>query len=47
MLPKEKESDNNCDTDLNEILLNIMPNIWSRQVYLKGFDCETITKTNL
>ena len=28
---------------LNEILLNIVPNRWSRQAYVKGFDCEYIT----
>ena len=30
-------------TDLNEILLKSMPNSWSKQAYLQGFDCETIT----
>ena len=25
-------------TKLNEILLKIMPNIWSKQVYVQGFD---------
>ena len=27
-------------TELNEILLNSMPNIWSKQAYLQGFDCS-------
>ena len=29
-------------TKLNEILLNSMPKIWSKQAYVQGFDCETI-----
>ena len=30
-------------TELNEILLNSIPNIWSKQAYVKGFDFESIT----
>ena len=30
-------------TKLNEILLNIMPNSWSKQAYVQGFDFESIT----
>ena len=30
-------------TELNEILLNSMPKIWSKQAYVQGFDCETIS----
>ena len=30
-------------TKLNEILLNIMSNRWSKQAYLQGFGCESIT----
>ena len=30
-------------TELNEILLNSMPNRWSKQAYVQGFDCETIS----
>ena len=30
-------------TDLNEILLNSMPNSCSKQAYVQGFDCESIT----
>ena len=29
-------------TELNGILLNIMPNILSKQEYVQGFDCESI-----
>ena len=29
-------------TELDEILLNIMPNSWSKQAYVKGFYCESI-----
>ena len=31
------------DTGLNEILLNSMPNGCSKQKYVHGFYCETIT----
>ena len=27
-------------TELNEIILNIMTNSWSKQAYVQGFDCE-------
>ena len=30
-------------TELNEVLLNSMTNIWSKQVYVQGFECEYIT----
>ena len=30
-------------TKLNEILLNSMPNRWSKQAYVQGFDLESIT----
>ena len=30
-------------TKLNEILLNSIPNIWSKQAYVKGFGFESIT----
>ena len=30
-------------TGLNEILLNSMPNIWSKKTYVQGFYCETIS----
>ena len=29
--------------DLDGIFLNSMPNIWSKQSYVQGFDCEYIT----
>ena len=29
--------------DLKEILLNSMPNSWSKQAYIQVFDCESIT----
>ena len=35
--------DNIGVTELNEILLNGMPNIWSNQAYVQGFDCESIS----
>ena len=28
--------------ELNEILLNSIPNIWSRQEYVQIFDCDYI-----
>ena len=42
VFPGETPSDNICKTELNGILLNIMPNICIRQAYVQGFDCETI-----
>ena len=30
-------------TKLNGILLNSMPNSWSKQAYVKGFDWKSIT----
>ena len=30
-------------TKLNEILIKIMPNSWSKQAYVQGFDCGSIT----
>ena len=47
VFPGAKASDKTCETELNEILLNIMPNIWNRQAYVQGFDCETITKKSI
>ena len=32
-------------TELNEILLNGITNSWSKQAYMKGFDCESIKKS--
>ena len=32
-------SDKNFETELNEFLLNNMPNRWSTQSYVKGFGC--------
>ena len=29
--------------ELNEILVNSMPNSWSKQAHVQGFDCEYIT----
>ena len=33
-------------TQLNEILLDTMKNSWSKQSYVQGFDCETISFKN-
>ena len=30
-------------TELNEIILNSISNIWSKQAYVQGFDFETIS----
>ena len=30
-------------TELNEILLNSVPNSWSKQAYVQGFDWKSIT----
>ena len=36
--PGEKAKDNIIDTELSKILLNSMPNGWSKQAYMQGFD---------
>ena len=41
---RAKSSDKIVDTKFNEILLNSIPNAWSKQAYMKVFDCENITK---
>ena len=33
-------------TELNEILLNIIPNYWCKQAYVQGFDCNSISFKN-
>ena len=42
-----KTSDKNCEMELDQFLLDIMPNGWSRQADVQGFDCETITLKKL
>ena len=46
VLPGAKASDKICETDLN-YFFNRMPNRWIKQAYVRGFDCESITKKNL
>ena len=41
--PGAKESEKIGETDLNEILLNSMPNTLSRKSYVHDFDCESFT----
>ena len=41
-LPGSTLSDKIGVTKLNEILLNSMPNSWSKQAYLQGFECESV-----
>ena len=36
-------ADNIDITELNDILLNIMPNSWYKKSYVQGFDCEYIS----
>ena len=40
-------TDKFCVTELDEILLNSMPNSWSKQAYLQDFYCESITFKNM
>ena len=42
-LPVGKASDKIGETELNEIPLNSMPNLWGKQAYVQGFYCGTIT----
>ena len=41
--PEENSSDKIGETELNEIILNIIPNGWIKQVYVQGFDYVYIT----
>ena len=41
-LPGNNFSDKFGVNELNEILFKGMPNIWSKQAYVQGFDCEYI-----
>ena len=41
--PGEKLNDKIVLMELNENLLNSMPNICSKHAYVQGFDCESIT----
>ena len=41
--PGIKASNEIGDKKLNKIILNSMPNGWSKQAYVQGFDCKTIT----
>ena len=40
--PGSTMADKMCVTELNEIILNSMPNSWTKQAYVQGFDCELI-----
>ena len=42
-LPGATLSDKFSVTELNKFLLNSTPNIWSKQEYVHGFDCESIS----
>ena len=39
-----KTSDKISETELNNIILNIIPDGLSNQAYVQVFNCETITK---
>ena len=41
--PGAKTSEKIGDTELNEIVLNIMTNGWSKRAYVQGFDSGYIT----
>ena len=41
--PRATLNDKISVMELKKILLNSMPNSWSRQAYIQGFDCESIT----
>ena len=47
LFPGSTMSDKIGVTELNEILLNSMPNIWIKQAYLQWFFCGSITIKNL
>ena len=43
VFPGENISEKRCVIEIHGILLNSMPNIWSKQAYVQGFDSESIT----
>ena len=43
VFPRAKTSDKMFETELNEILLNSVPNRWSSQAYVQRFDFESTT----
>ena len=43
LLPRTNISEKLGGTELNEILINSVPNILSKQAYVQIFDCELIT----
>ena len=42
VFPGENPIEKIGKTELNKIILNSIPNVWGRQVYMQGFYCETI-----
>ena len=42
-LPGANLADKIYVTELNKTILNRMPNSWSKQSYVQGFDCESIS----
>ena len=42
-IPGAKASDKIGDTEFNNLFLNIIPNLWSKQAYVQVFYCEYIT----
>ena len=42
-LPEANESDKIGETEYNKIILDSIPNGWSKQAYVQGFDYEYIT----
>ena len=45
--PGATMADKICVTELNEIILNSMPNSWTDRAYVQGFDCELISFKNM
>ena len=45
-LPGETLADKIDKSELKEIILNIMPNIWSKQAYVQCLYCEYISFKN-
>ena len=43
LLPGAQLTESISVREINGILLNSMPNIWSKQAYVHGFDCKYIT----
>ena len=44
VLPQGKIIEKVCRIEFNEVMLNSIPNLWSKKDYVQGFNWETMSK---